>query len=266
MKAKLDIETGLRNGTSQLKQYYATPPFKIANLTEGRKEKLRLMIMSSSPGILDGDEYSIQIRIGQGSSLQLETQAYQRVFQMNSGAAQCIEVNMEKDSFFSYLPHPLVPHKGSCFTAKNKLYLSGGCTLCWGEIHTSGRKLNGESFLFSKLQNLTEIYLDQKLVVRENLLLMPGMLDIHGLGQMEGFSDQASLIFLKNDFPIPPAIEKINQILADYDEIEFGCTSLPINGLLVRIVGNRAEQLFDCFQLLASYLQDLAVKNFVYAK
>jgi len=95
---------------------------------------------------------------------------------------------------------------------------------------------------------------------------MPGMLDIHGLGQMEGFSDQASLIFLKNDFPIPPAIEKINQILADYDEIEFGCTSLPINGLLVRIVGNRAEQLFDCFQLLASYLQDLAVKNFVYAK
>jgi urease accessory protein len=44
-------------------------PFKLADITEDRSEKtLRLMMMTSSPGILDGDEYNIQIEVEEDCS------------------------------------------------------------------------------------------------------------------------------------------------------------------------------------------------------
>src|SRR5215218_6022384 len=267
MKAELDIHTKLRNGKTVLSEAFYTPPFKIANISEDKNEKqLRLMMMSSSPGILDGDEYCIKIRVGEGSVLQLETQSYQQLFQMEDGASQSIELHMENSSSFYYLPHPSVPHKGSHFVTKHKLYLSKGCTLCWGEVMTSGRKLNGESFVFSKLHSLTEVYVDQKLVVKENLLMMPGITDLTGMGQLEGFSHQGSLVFINDSAAIPHLIQQVASLLKKQEGIEFGCTALLVNGLLVKILGNKGEQLHNCLKTLSSYFVNTDVKNVVYAE
>jgi len=267
MKAELSIHTELRNGKTILNEVFYTPPFKIANISEDKNEKqLRLMMMSSSPGILDGDEYCIKIRVGEGSILQLETQSYQRLFQMEDGASQTIELHMAENSSFYFLPHPSVPHKGSHFAARNKLYLSKGCTLCWGEVMTSGRKLNGESFVFSKLHSLTEIYMDKKLVVKENLLMMPGITDLTGIGQLEGFSHQGSLLFINESAAVSDLIQQSASFLKRQLRIEFGCTALPVNGLLVRILGNKGEQLYNCLRKLSSFLEKTYIKNVIHAE
>ena len=55
----------------------------MANITEDKTgATLQLMLMSSSPGILDGDEYKIKIELEENCSLQLHTQSYQRLFNM----------------------------------------------------------------------------------------------------------------------------------------------------------------------------------------
>jgi urease accessory protein len=149
MIAKLHIQTAFKNGATCLQQNYFTPPFKTANITEDKRSNwLRIMLMNSSPGILDGDDYEIKIGLAENSSLQLHTQAYQRLFNMKKGATQLMEVHLEKDSSFIYLPHPSVPHENSIFTAKNKIFLNNDCNLIWGEVLTCGRKLNGEVFRF----------------------------------------------------------------------------------------------------------------------
>jgi len=62
MIAKLHIETISKKGITCLKQSYCTPPFKVANITEDKSSnRLQLMLMSSSPGILDDDEYELKI-------------------------------------------------------------------------------------------------------------------------------------------------------------------------------------------------------------
>ena len=88
--------------------------------------------MSSSPGILDEDEYELKIELGENSSLQLHTQSYQRLFNMKKGAKQLMEVYLEKGSSFVYLPHPSVPHENSVFTATNKFFLSDGLPVDMG--------------------------------------------------------------------------------------------------------------------------------------
>ena len=255
MNAFLNIQTGIRNNKTFLKKGYYTTPFKIANITENKNEEcLKLMLMTSSPGILDGDEYKIKIELEEGCSLQLQTQSYQRLFNMKKGASQNMEVFMSKNSSFCYLPHPSVPHTGSNFIATNKIFMFEGYKLIWGEVLTCGRKLSGEEFQFTRYQSLTEIFLNEKLVVKENFLMSPSTINVHAIGQLEGYSHQASLIYIDTTTNVNEVISTINAHLLEQKHICIGVSALPVNGIIVRLLGYKAEQLYNCLQKIADLL------------
>jgi urease accessory protein len=256
MIAKLHIETILKNGVTCLKQSYCTPPFKVANITEDKSSpSLQLMLMSSSPGILDEDEYNLKLELGENSSLQLHTQSYQRLFNMKKGAKQLMEVRLQKGSSFVFLPHPSVPHENSVFTSMNKFYLSAGCRLIWGEILTCGRKLNGEVFLFSKYHSLTEVFINNKLIIKETLLMQPLLIDPTAFGQLEGFTHQASFIFLDERIDCIDVADTIHEYLSLQQEIIFGITAAPVNGLIIRLLGYKAEQLHDLLKAIVKIIE-----------
>jgi urease accessory protein len=267
MKSTLHIQTATRNGNSFLKTSFCTPPFKIADITEDKTgPELHVMLMSSSPGILDGDDYALKIELAERSSLHLETQSYQRLFHMCNGASQSLEVHIGTDAFFCFLPHPSVPHAAADFKTKNKFYLSERSGLLWGEVLTCGRKLNGERFHFSSYHSLTEIFKQNRLVVKENLWMTPAITDPCRIGQLEGYTHQASLIFIKDDIDIPETIQQLHCFLEQEEDLLSGCTQLPVNGLLVRLLGNRAEQLYNCFKKIGSHLKKASLQPMVYAE
>lgn len=256
MNAKLHITAALRNGTTYLKSCYATPPFKLANITEDKQSKrLELMMMSSSPGILDRDDYEIKISLEEGCQLQVHTQSYQRLFQMQHGAKQLLEVELNNGSSFVYLPHPAVPHTQSIFTSKNKIYLAQNCSLIWGEILTCGRQLKDEVFTLSKYHNTTEVYIENRLVIKENLLLQPSLFDVHAIGQLEGFTHQASLICIPRNDEVNETVSMLCEFLQLQANIEFGVSKTACKGFVVRILGYKAEQLHDCLKSIAKIIQ-----------
>jgi urease accessory protein len=226
----------------------------VADITQDRSQSaLELMLMSSSPGILDGDVYRMQIALAAHTALNLHTPAYQRLFTMKQGACQELTVHLAAGAAFRYIPHPVVPHKGARFKARNKIFMSPNCSLVWGEELTCGRKLNGEVFDFSEYHSLTEIYLQDKLTVKENLLIRPAAMDIGALGQMEGYTHQASLVFLQEKAPVDHLIATCSQLLSRLPLV-FGITALPAQGLLVRLLGHQGEVLFQALQALARLL------------
>lgn len=253
MISHLHIQTAERNGISYLKQSYYTPPFKVANITEDKKAgPLHLMLMCSSPGILDGDNYQLKINIEENAHLHLHTQSYQRLFNMKQGARQKQEVYLQKNASLVYIPHPAVPHRQSIFTSYNKIYLQGNNLLMWGELLTCGRKLNGEHFDFIKYHSITDIYINGRLAIKENWLVQPGITDMQVIGQWEGYTHQASLIIIKEDAVL--YYDAINQFLLQQQQITFGISALPHNGLIVRILGYKAEQLFNCLNRIAEMI------------
>ena len=259
MNSQLHIHVATRHGITYLKQSYYTPPFKVANITEDKKSgPLHLMLMCSSPGILDGDDYQVKINIEEDSHLHMHTQSYQRLFNMKNGARQSMEAYLQKGSSFIYIPHPAVPHKQSVFTTRNKIYLQGDNRLIWGELLTCGRKLNGEQFDFVKYHSITDIYLNGHLLIRENWLVQPAITNVHAIGQWEGYSHQASLIILDKPETITWSYETINNYLHQQKEIAFGISTISNAGIIVRILGNKAEQLFNCLNATAELL---TVKN-----
>jgi urease accessory protein len=255
MNSQLNIHVAARNGITYLKQSYYTPPFKVANITEDKKAgPLHLMLMCSSPGILEGDDYQVKINIEEDSYLRMHTQSYQRLFHMKNGARQNMEVYLQKGSSFIYIPHPAVPHKQSDFTTNNKIYLQGDNRLFWGELLTCGRKLNGEQFDFVKYHSITDVYLNARLLIRENWLVQPAITNVFAIGQWEGYSHQASLIILDKPETINGSYETINNYLHQQKEITFGISTILNAGIIVRILGNKAEQLFNCLNAIADLL------------
>ena len=247
MNSRVDLHIALREGHSYLARNYFTPPFKIANITEDRNDPfLHLMLMCSSPGVLDGDAQRVHITLEPESRLWLHTQSYQRLFQMVTGATQSIEVHLAKDAVFCWLPHPCVPHADASFCADNRIFLGEGASVVWGEVFTCGRKLNGEAFAFSSYRARTEIYIAGKLALLDNVCLEPQNLPVHALGQMEGYTHQASLLFIKAKNRIDKDIyEHIGAFLDGCEDILYGITRGPADSLVIRILGNAAEKLHD---------------------
>jgi urease accessory protein len=247
MISNLHIQTTAVGKSTILKNVYLTTPFKIAKITEENQSGvLDLMLMSSSPGILDGDDYRMKIEVGRGSNLRLQTQSYQRLFNMKGKASCTLDVHLAEGSSFCYLPHPTVPHRNSNFTALNKIFVTEDCKLLFGEILTCGRKLNDEVFLFTKYQCTSEIYLDKKLVIKENILLEPGLGNLTTMGQFEGFTHMGSLIYLCEKADIKSLAGEISDLLSLEMDCTFGISEAPVKGLIVRMLAQSAEQLFEC--------------------
>lgn len=262
MITRLHIQTALRQGRTYLSKSYATSPLKVADITENKHGgQLELMIMSSSPGILEGDEYDVRINVGAGCNLRLQTQSYQRLFTMQHGASQKMDVYLEKGSSFSYIPYPTVPHAGAIYKAWNKIYLSDDCSLTWGEVITCGRKLSGENFQFSKLHVATDVFINNKLLVKENLIVEPSKTKVSALGYWEGYTHQASLLFVDSNASINELIENARDLLALENNIVYGVSITPVNGFNVRILGYKAEQLFDCLKRISHLLSSLSIKS-----
>jgi urease accessory protein len=174
---------------------------------------------------------------------------------METGATQSIEATLGKDARLCWLPHPCVPHANAAFTGSNRIFLSEGAGVLWGEVFTCGRKLNGEAFAFSSYHVRTEIYIENKLTLLDNICVQPQQLSVDAMGQLEGFTHQASLIFLQAGNRIAKeTVEQIAAFLSGCGEILYGITHGPADSLVIRILGNAAEKLFAHLQTIQTII------------
>ena len=120
----------------------------------------------------------------------------------------------------------------------------------WGEVITCGRRLSGEEFRFSKYHTVTEIYLTGKLIVKENLLIAPGIINVHTIGQLEGYTHQASLTCISSCNQ-QVLVEQMHGMLSNQKHICFGVSAFSKNGAIVRILGYKAEHLYGILKKLA---------------
>jgi urease accessory protein len=211
--------------------------------------------MCSSPGILDGDTYQLLIEVGKNSFLQLHTQSYQRIFNMKKGAQQQLHLTIEADATLIFLPHPTVPHHSSTFKSYSKIQLEKSSTLIWGEILTCGRKENDEIFSFNSYHNTIDIYMDERLIIRENLLMKPSLINPSYIGQLEGYTHQASLICLKPTTQLSQLVDAIYEALLNEVDISFGVSTTHHQGIIVRILGYTAQQLHKVLKKVTTLIQ-----------
>ncbi len=256
MDSRLSIVTGHKNNRSYLKDVFVSPPFRVVPVGQVKSDSAAyLMIVSSSPGILDGDRYELGITVEENARLQLQSQSYQRLFHMDGEASQQMRIVLEPNSDFSFVAHPIVPHHKSTFKSRTHVTLAEGCGFLMSEIITCGRKHHGEVFRFTHFQNLIEVYEAKRLIFKDNILLQPDRMPVASIGQLEGFTHQGTLVYLNTrNRQVGELIEHIQALLEGEEDLEFGISATGQPGFVVRCLGNGAERLFASFLKIQGYV------------
>ena len=267
--ANLYIRAGFKEGKSNLMDSYVSVPFRITNVGQVKDDgSLYMMLGSSSPGLLDSDNHEIEINIEENSRFQLQTQSYQRLYNMKKGSSQTMKVSLAPNSSFCYVPHPVVPQESSIFRNRTVINLDKDCELILGEVVTCGRKnseniypnkkISGEIFKFTYFQNVTEIYFNDLLVLKDKIILEPKVHSVNTVIQLEEYTHQATFIYMntKGSHSICDLIEEVLGIIKDEENISFGVSEMAANGFVLRVLGNGGEQLFNCFQQIRDFFWD----------
>lgn len=261
MNSHLNIIAGYKQSKSYVKDLYVTLPFRVVSVGQLKNDnKLYQMIMSSSPGILDGDHYKLQITLEKGAALQLQSQSYQRLFNMKGQAAQELNVLMEDETSFAYVPHPIVPHEASNFKSVAKIHIGKKSNIIISEIITCGRKHHGEVFKLRRFQNLMEIYHENKLAVKDNVVIQPDLIPIESIGNLEQYTHQGTLIFYstKENINKEDLVEKIIHATENLQkEVEIGISTMEGNGFVLRAVGYGGEIMYNFFLQVQELLWSL---------
>ena len=265
--ANLYIKTGFKEGKSYLMDSYVSVPFRITNIGQIKEDDcLYMMLGSSSPGLLDTDNHEIDINVEENSRFQLQTQSYQRLYNMKKGSSQITKVKLAPNSAFCYVPHPIVPQENSIFRNHTIIHLEKNCELILSEIITCGRKnsefispdreIFGEIFKFTYFQNVTEICFNDLLILKDKIILEPQVVPVDTVIQLEGYTHQATFIYLNtgNNSVEYELIAEILKIMEYEENISFGVSEMAANGFVLRVLGNGGEQLFNCFQQIQNFL------------
>lgn len=250
MDCKLHITTGHKGGRSYMKDVFVSPPFRVVPVGQTMADDAAyLMIMSSSPGILDDDRYDITVQVEENARLQLQSQSYQRLFKMDGQASQEMRISLADNSAFAYVPHPIVPHADSTFKSVTRADMGDNCSFLMSEIITCGRKHHGEVFLFHHFQNLIEVRHHNRLILKDNVLLQPDLMRLESIGQMEGFTHQGTFVYINTQQrAVDELIESFYEELVEERDIEFGISKIQHDGFVIRCMGNGGEQMYNCFQ------------------
>ncbi len=187
---------------------------------------------------------------------------------MKKGSSQTMKVRLAANSAFCYVPHPVVPQENSIFRNHSIIHLERNCELILSEIITCGRKnsefispgreISGEIFRFTFFQNMTEIYINNNLILKDKIILEPQVKPINTVIQLEAYTHQATFIYLNTDrgSVAHEFIAKIIEIMENEENISFGVSEMHVNGFVLRVLGNGGEQLFNCFQQIQNFLWD----------
>ena len=252
---KLEISAAVKHGRTILKDCFFTQPFRVANISEDKKDsRLYLVVMSSSPGLLNEDEYAININVAPGADLMLQSQAYQRVFKMNGSARIHQQIDIGKNATLYYVPHPVVPHNGSTLVAETHITLTEDSRLLFTDILTCGRKHSGEIFQYASFRNTLTLKRDNNIIYKDNIVLEPAAGNSSGVGQYEGYTHQAGFLIADMKSKITDEfLDNVHDILKTDESLSFGITRVNENLIAGRILATGAEQSFNMLKRVENF-------------
>ncbi|MCI7717808.1 urease accessory protein UreD [[Pasteurella] aerogenes] len=267
MKTQLILSTKCNaQGKTQLDRYFVSPPFKLMTLppkSEAWAHELHTMQMSSSPGLLGGDEIEVDISLAKNTALSLTTQAFTRVQAMNAMdvAKQQTKITLAENSALFYLPHPLVLHKDSALQQTTEIEMAMQSRLIYGEIVAIGRVLNGERFAFRYFSSYLRITHQRRPLLSDRIYWQPETMALTALSQMEDFSHQGSLVYmdLRLEYAqIKALVSELQQDYADTESLEIGISQLNAGGLFIRVLAYRAESIERFFSQIGKRLKTVS--------
>jgi urease accessory protein len=245
------------NGKPYLKELMFTAPFKVMSPFHEGNHFLKVMFLTASAGIMEGDTLAFEICAENGAGLILTTQAYEKIHQMKRGFAERkTKIRVSGGSVLVYEPLPLIPFADSAFRNDTEIFLEDRKSrLIYREIMSCGRAARGERFAYRFYHSLIRAESDGHPVYRENCRLDPARMPLETKGFFEGYTHFANLLLFHFDLS-PQTVLAVRGMIGSRwdpgetmretygpDDLSGGLTRTAAGDYVIRIFGNRAQRL-----------------------
>jgi urease accessory protein len=157
-------------------------------------------ICSPAGGILQGDQLRIEVTLGAGAQLRLETQSATRLYAMPNGEASGeVSLTLGPKAFLEYVPDPLIPYANASYRQESTWVVDESATLIVGEVVTAGREACGERAMYRRVEsNLDARRPTGQSLFRDACLLAPN--DAQQLGFLGDYVAVGSLFVVSTTF------------------------------------------------------------------
>ena len=201
---ELKLAFARRNGRTVLAESFSRVPLQVMKPRYDESGCACVYLLSPTGGVVQGDDYQIEVALAPNSHALMTTQAATKVYAMPiQGAAQSMQGQIGKDAIFEYLPDSTILFRDANFSQRVSFSLERGAMVVMQEIVMPGRLARGENLAFTHYQSHLEVSDLDGMLLFDSCCLRPKhqpYLTAHGV--LEGYACWGSW-FLVGDFEMP---------------------------------------------------------------
>lgn len=214
-------------------------------------------ILGLGGGYVEGEKYKYSVLVKNNARAIITTQAATKVYKcLNEKAAiQEIQLKIEGNGILEYITDNVILYKDALYKQDNEIYLDKDSTLIYSDGITSGWSVTGEAFSYSRLQLRTKVYMDNVLVLLDNLLINPIEDDVTKLGYFEGYENFGTLLVINKKIT-NEIIDALRLSLKNLNlDINFGISEIEVNGFVLRVLGHSTQNVDEAIKLCHNYVR-----------
>lgn len=215
-------------------------------------------------GYIEGEKYKNVFKLKDDARAIITTQASAKVYKClnNLKTQQETEIELGKNSILEYITDNVILYKDAIYKQVNNIYLDETSTLIYSDGITAGWSPEGENFKYNNVQLKSNVFVNNKLVLLDNLIVNPNSNDVTKLGFFEEYLNFGTLLVINNNID-DKVIDELRGIIRKLNlPVDFGISKLEVNGFVLRVLGNLTQHIEQVTGACHNYIR----KNFLGSK
>ncbi len=255
----LKLTFAQRNDQTVLTESFFRVPLQVMKPRYDESGCACVYLLSPTGGVVQGDNYQIDVTLAANTHAVLTTQAATKVYAMpRQGATQSMRVRVEEDAIFEYLPDSAILFRDADFSQNISLFLGDGAKVAFQEIVMPGRLARGERLTFTHYRSRIDASNSEGLLLYDTCHLQPKCHPyLTGPGALEGYACWGSW-YLIGDFEMSwweMLCEFAESSLNQPQKSIGGLSQLGKGGVVIRMLAYNAGAIQSAFQTIWSWLK-----------
>lgn len=198
-----------------------------------------VILASPSGGILQGDELTIDVRVGRGARLRVLSQSATRIYRAPAGEARMtVRLEVDPGGYLEYLPDAIIPYAGSRFRSRATFAVAEEGSLIAWEIVAPGRAARNEILAFERFDSSVEITRPDRTLLATDAVVLDRRETIQAVGALGGYLALGTLYLVRSG--ADPAILRDAVGNTAGSPVSVGASSLPFGaGAWLRVLRER---------------------------
>ena len=209
-------------------------------------------------GYIEGEKYKSIFSLKDEARAIITTQASSKVYKCINKVKteQETEINLGVNSVLEYITDSVILYKDAVYKQVNNIYLDKSSTLIYSDGITAGWSPEGDKFSYSSVQLKSNVYVNNKLILLDNLVVNPCENDVTRLGFFEKYSNFGTLLVVNKEIN-DSIISDLREIIINLDlPIDFGISKLEVDGFVLRILGDLTQHIEQAMRCCHNYVRN----------